>query len=345
MSFTQILWQERNKIIQTAHLAIVYGMRDTWKRCARYRNSPQEPDFVAGLVLESTPILYHSYSALFGQQGISFSLAAVFCHQTPKVQFAGMRKTSCEVGDLLIVHVHTPRAGTITRNALLYQAKMSSKQPHRVGPGETDQVRLYSDWPLFKYYRSRPLAGEIDVVPKVRHTGAQYMLIDDRPPRDPQSGLRGIAGTYPIGSCMADQYLQDHNHLAAEIFEFLLLRSGRGYTDQSSRAPMDGWSQLVWDLLSTGLQKAFNRRNSGRSSAPRKAGGPIGLLDSTYFASSTDEMALTTAGSILGSDHAALLFADTEYVPPDDEWPRDTASELNSGVSVILIETSEALDE
>jgi hypothetical protein len=167
------------------------------------------------------------------------------------------------------------------------------------------------------------------------------MLIDDRPPSDPQSGLWGLAGTYPIGSCMADQYLQDHNHLAAELFEFFLLRSGRGYAEKSSSAPIDGWSQLVWDLLSTGLQKAFTRRNSGRSSAPRHAGGTLSLLDGYCFARSTGSVALTTAESIIGADNMDLLFSDPHNVPPHEEWPKDNVMDPDSGVSVVLIETSE----
>jgi hypothetical protein len=344
MSFAQIVWHERTQIIQTAHQAFVYGMLDTWKRCMKQGSSPQEPDFVAGLVLESSPYLYNALRSIFGQNGIQFSLTAIFSHQTPKVQFAGMDKTSCELGDLLFVHVHTSRTGAFTRNALLYQAKMSSKQPHRVGSGESDQLRLYTDWPLFTYHRSRPLTGHRDITPKLPHTGAQYMLIDDRPPSDPQSGLLGLAGTYPIGSCMADQYLQDHNHLAAELFEFLLLRSGRGYADRASSSPIDDWSQVVWDLLSTGLQKAFTRRNSGRFKAPRHAGRTLNLLDGFCFARSTSSMPLTTVESILGADNMELLFRDTQNIPPSMDRSESNVMEPDSGVSVVLIETSELQD-
>lgn len=341
MSFAQIVWQEKTKIIHTAHQAFVYGMLDTWKRCTQQGNRPQEPDFVAGLVLESSPHLYNTLRTIFGQHGIQFSLTAVFCHQTPKVKFDGMAKTSCELGDLLFVHVHTSRTGSVTRNALLYQAKMSSKLPHRVSSNEFDQLRLYTDWPLFAYHRSQPLTGQRDVTPKLPHTGAQYMLIDDRPPSDPESGLSGVAGTYPIVTCMADRYLQGHNHLAAELFEFLLLRSGRGYAEKTS-APIDGWSQLVGDLLLTGLQKAFNRRNSGRSNAPRHADEALSLLDGCCVARSTGSMALTTAESILGVDKIKLLFSEPRDVPPRENWPAGNDMDPdNSGVSVVLIETSE----
>jgi hypothetical protein len=342
MSFAHIVWQEQMKIIQNSHLAFVKGMHDTWNYCAKYGRQPQEPDFVASLVLDSAPILYQVFSAIFQQHGLQFSLAAVFCHQTPKVQFVGMSKTSCEVGDLLFVHVHTPRTGETTRNALLYQAKKSSKQPYRIDSSEADQLRLYATWPPFEYYKSPPLTGQQrDITPKLPHTGAQYMLIDDRPPGDPQSGLMGIPGTYPIGCCMADEYLHNHNHLAREIFDFLLLRSGRAFIDQSTSSSTNGWSKLVWDLLITGLHKAFNRRNSGRLGAPRHAGGPVHLSDGCFFARTTGATALTTAASILGHDSTENLFADTRDVPPDRNWPQDNFPDPYSGVSIVLFETFE----
>ena len=182
MSFVQVAWSQKTQIVDTTHLSILHAMLDTWNRS----NSPQEPDIVAGIVLESTPILYHALSAIFGQYGLSVSLASVFCHQTPKVTFPAMNKSSCEIGDLLLVHIHTPRAGNPTRNALLYQAKMSSSQPYRVSSGEKDQLELYTGWPAFEYVNSPPLTGtRRDVIPKMKHAGAQYMLIDDRPPSDP----------------------------------------------------------------------------------------------------------------------------------------------------------------
>lgn len=340
MSFAHIAWQEKSQIIPSTHLSILYAMLDTWKRC----NSPEEPDFVAGIVLESTPILYQAISSIFGQYGLSVSLASVFCHQTPKVVFPGMNKSSCEIGDLLLVHIHTPRTGYPTRNALLYQAKMSSSQPYRVGSGEKDQLELYTEWPAFKYVNSPPLTGQTrDVIPKMKHTGAQYMLIDDRPPNDPNSGLLGLPGTYPIGSCMADDHLRDHNHFADEFFDFLILRSGRGFSAQSSAT--DGWSQIVWDLLDVGFQKAFNRRRSGRVNQPRHAGATREDLDGCSCFQRTTEATSSTLAMLLGGDRSYALFADNGGEPPGERFRNENGEEPESGVSIILIETSERHDE
>jgi hypothetical protein len=140
---------------------------------------------------------------------------------------------------------------------------------------------------------------------------------------------------------MADEYLHNHNHLAREIFDFLLLRSGRAFIDQSTSSSTNGWSKLVWDLLITGLHKAFNRRNSGRLGAPRHAGGPVHLSDGCFFARTTGATALTTAASILGHDSTENLFADTRDVPPDRNWPQDNFPDPYSGVSIVLFETFE----
>lgn len=255
MSLNRILWSERQSFIQVTHLSFIYGILDTWKRCERNNNTPQEPDFVAGIVLESFPLMYRAFSSIFKKKGINIAMSSVYCHQTPKVKYTGMSKSSCELGDLLIVFTHKDR-GHIQRNAILYQAKISSKQPHRISKSELDQLTLYKDWPDFEYVKSPPLTGQRrSVSPKVCHPGAQYMLIDDRSYDDPLSGLLGLSDTYPVGSCMPDQYLQDHNHIAQEIFEFFIFRSGRSFDSRINTS--DGWSQIVWDLLSISLHKAF----------------------------------------------------------------------------------------
>jgi hypothetical protein len=109
-----------------------FKITSLWSRVDVYTCGKVDEKLLRESGCKLTP-LYHAFSVLFAQYGYQLSLVAVFCHQTPKVQFSGMRKTSCELGDLLVVHVHTAREGAVTRNALLYQAKMSSNQPHRIG--------------------------------------------------------------------------------------------------------------------------------------------------------------------------------------------------------------------
>lgn len=353
MSFARILWRQKNQIISASHLAILYGMLDTWKRCNQLGNKPEESDFVAGFVLESAPLLYQSYSTIFQPFNIQISLAAVFCHQTPKVKFAQMTKSSCEVGDLLIIHIHTNRFGKATRNALLYQAKVSSNTSYTVPSSEQDQLKLYEEWPNFEYWKSPPLTGQKrDVMPKIPHMGAQYMLIDGRPPNNPLSGLLGLPGTYPIGSCMADEYLQNHNHLAGELFDFLHLRSGRTFSDYHTSQSSNGWSRLIWDLIHMGIKKAFNRKNSGRHSSPRYSGAPLNYFDGSHFAMRTSHAPLHIVSDLMGEREASEFYEDSSGFQPESESNRhrraiDGPSDdlPGNGVSLLLLETTEMREE
>lgn len=345
MSFMNIIWNEQTSIVCSSHMAIVHGMLETWSRCRKLGSSPQEPDFVAGLVLESTPLIYDMLKAILTPHRITVSVTSVFCHQTPQVTHPLARK-SCELGDLLFVHVNTPTSGQVHRNALLYQAKMSTKQPYKIPKKEEHQLALYTDWPQFTYMSPGNFAGtKRDVNPKIPHTGAQYMLINDRPASDPQSGLLCFPGTYPIGSCMADQYLHDHNTLAHELFDLFRLRSGKTFEGQTPTPPTDGWSQTIWDLLGVGLKKAFNRKNSGRSREPRTAGEPLYLADGSCFALATGRAATSTVSEVLGDNKAAEFFGLPVNEPTRNRPLMDEDFGPDAGVSIILIETNEARRE
>jgi|SRR5271157_274901 len=227
MSLTTTFWLNRDGLVQSFHSAIIQGMLTTWRRCEDRRVKPREPDFVAGLVVDSTPLICYALRSVLSPRRISVSVSAVFCHQTPQVAFGSHPGASCELGDILFVYVHTPRSGPTIRNAILFQAKASAKQPYRIHSGEMDQLRLYVHWPDFEYVRSSFLTGRRrNVTPKTPHSGAQYLLIDDRPPEEPMSGLLGFPGTYPAGCCMPDESLHDHSQLPESGVKTTAFRAG-----------------------------------------------------------------------------------------------------------------------
>jgi hypothetical protein len=269
-------------------------------------------------------------------------MSAVFCHQTPQVTFGSRPSASCELGDILFAYVHTPKVGLPRRNALLFQAKVSAQQPYHIHTNETNQLRLYRDWPDFEYTRSSFLTGQRrSVTPKTPHSGAQYLLIDDRPPREPMSGLLGFPGTYPVGCCMPDESLRDHSHLALELFNLFIFRTGRPFEDKTLAARKQNWSRVVWDILETGMKKSFCRKNSGRYRAPRSVGGTVKMLDGATFARTSSWLSCCTASDIVGRDDARMIYAEDGDIPPENHDRNDNFQEPEGGVSVVLIETSE----
>ena len=80
MSLAETFWQNRVGLIQSVHIAIIHGMVTTWRRCENLKKTPQEPDFVAGLVVDSAPLIYYALKSVLSSRHISVSVSAVFCH-------------------------------------------------------------------------------------------------------------------------------------------------------------------------------------------------------------------------------------------------------------------------
>lgn len=144
---------------------------------------------------------------------------------------------------------------------------------------------------------------------------------------------------------MLDEYLRDHNHLASELFNLFIFRTGRPFEDKSTAVSKRDWSQVVWDLLETGVRKSFNRRNSGRHGSPRSSGDTLDMLDGASFSRASSWMSCSTASEIVGRSTARALYAEDNNIPPDRFDEEHGADKPGGGVSVVLIETSERESE
>jgi len=307
------------------------------------RSDPEEPDLVASLVLTGTRILDIGWREILAPYKIKIAVTGIYCHQSPMVEFSGMRKNYCEFGDLLWCHIHTDRKGDIVRNAILYQAKKSSQQPYTISTDEENQLKLYTKWPEFSYVRPKELAGQVRYVkPAAPRRGAQYLLIDSRPPEDPASGIKGMSGTYPIGSCIAQRNIISHSELSLELVHTLELLSGDPF-DELNVAQQDiGWSRIIWDLLLVSANKVFRRINSGYSLKPRLKGASPVTIDGCLYMTpgKTSEMMI----ALLGEQKARDLYRSYMESPPIEQYG-EWFDEEDGGISVIIVETSEELEE
>ena len=342
MTFPEIVKMARPQLAREARATVVCSLLKAWENCRGRNSSPQEPDFVAALVIEGASMLWTKWSGILGRHGIRIAVTGIFCHQTPKVNYPGMQGTSCELGDLLWCHLHTDRRNSTIRNALLYQAKISSRLPYQVPGGDFDQFRLYATWPEFTYERPRQLKGQGRSVrpPAAPRRGAQYVLIDSRPPEDPRSGLMMRPGTFPAASCIPHQTLVDHADLGLELVDSLSLLSGNAFDDRNAASSDRGWSRVVWDLLEVAANKAFKRVRSGYFRQPRISGAPPEALDGVAFVTSWRGPYSRVMAELLGGEGAGTLFSRLgEGPPPGQEgmWQ----DEDKEGMSVIVVETFE----
>jgi hypothetical protein len=337
MSFLLTVKKVKPHLVVSSRYSILVSMLKAWDNCRVRGDEPEEPDIVASLVLNGTKIIESEWRKAFSQFRIQIAVTGIFCHQTPRVNFKGMRRKYCELGDLLWCHVHHDLEGNTMRNAILYQAKMSSNQPYRISRNDLDQLKLYTSWPSFTYVSSGALNGQSrHVKPSAPRRGAQYLLIDDRPPEKPESGILGIPGTYPVGSCIPNNPIMDHSDLGLEFVHSLEFLSGDPFDDRKTANKENGWSRVVWDILESSAKKAFRRVRSGYSNRPRTSGASPSEMDGCFYLTSPD---IQLPIRSLLHDFEDFSFSNMDVPPNKREEP--WFDEGGGGVSVLLLETYE----
>jgi hypothetical protein len=301
------------------HNSIVDSVHFVVNKCIKLGKRPQEPDFIASLTLNFTPDLFNILKAVFPK--IKFSLTGVFCHQKPLADI-GLAK-SPEIGDILFVYVYSDKRGKKQFNSLLLQAKVSTKQTTTVSTADEHQLKLYSEWPKFKYKRAGKLNGVVrDILPKTINDGGQYLLIDNHP----INGLSGRPGTFPMGCATPSKTISLNNDLATELIDFLKFKSGRVFEETPSTSK-DDWTKMIWDILAITKGKASKRKNAGLKAFPRQT---TNSFDGCCCFMTESNSICSDLHSELGNDNGNIENTGDNFF--DEE---------NGSPSMILIESTE----
>jgi hypothetical protein len=338
-SFEEVLLADERSFACKFETAIHISMKAAFELSKK----PAEPDFVAMLMLVGVPYIAEALKERIKEHGFSCKVSSVFCHQRPEVKISTTGE-GCELGDILIVHRHYDNRNNISRsNSLLLQAKLSSGGRYKVPGKERHQLKLYRDWPEFKYVRSGPkLNGTTrNIEPKLPHSGAQYLLIDDGRNEMDASPRPRCSEHHCMGVWPADETLYPHVSLSHELWRFFLGLSGRRFFDKLA-SDSSQWSRLVWDLLDHGRNFVFNRKNVGVQNEPR-AINKIFQYPSFYmnffFMSDEESSDLSTVDQ---QDqvikHLSDAGEDSNNVPPSNDSSDNFDGEMG-GVSVVLVET------
>lgn len=337
MSYLSQIYNHRLPILVNSEKIILECIQEAYLRTSK----PEEPDFVAMLTMEGAPKLQALINRILGGTGISCTTTGVFCHQTPKAKF-GTDKP-CELGDILLAHIHSKGGKVQNRNSLLLQAKMAKDADHSGGytipPKDQHQLKLYKEWPQFEYYRSGPeLNGKKRTVfPGAPHPGAQYLLIDPSDYFNPNKFVNPPPAEYPCGVWMPEPVVYPYWGLSEAIFGLLSLSSGRPF---GAKDELCGWTQIVWDLLQSSLRKSFNRRKIGVTDEVRVAGGlPNELM--TYCTFSKGRFGSSVVEDVLDTPIPAGLPLDGSGFPPEGSFRNMPSSDDEGYASVLLIETYE----
>jgi hypothetical protein len=326
---------------------VAYGFQDalqdaaraTILRCIAQKKSPQEPDFVAGIVLDATSKLQKTLSKALSPYGIPVSIVSVYCHQTPSVRYVPRTK-GCELGDVLLVHVHNGRTEK-RRNALLLQAKMVGyDRQYRLPKRDLRQQTLYSQWPDFIYTKPTSLQGRRCVSPKSMHPGAKYLVIDKTLAAQITPAIAAFSSSPLFCACLPYRTLCNYRPLAEELVEFLLCQTGRPFVGKAEAQNSIGWSRVMWELITSSINKAIVRANSGLHTESRIA-GDLSALDGAFFAASSGGTGgNTTLEEVAPASNQLFFGSDDHHHSVDRD---DLTSEPS--VSLVLVETSEPPSE
>jgi hypothetical protein len=202
-------------------------LKDTTRKClsTKMGTKLQEPDYIATLSLYLPKKLRYVFKSFLNEY--IFSVTGIYCHQKPLARMLHV-KGHCEIGDLLLVYIHTDVQCKKYFNSLLLQAKISNDEEIKLSSsgGDMQQLRLYSEWPEFCYTRAGNLNGiERDIKPKVFTSGAKYLLIDP----DPNIVNRNNPLEYIYGTAHAHNPLVLTNRLSLELIDFIGFKAGRTF--------------------------------------------------------------------------------------------------------------------
>ncbi|WP_146128415.1 hypothetical protein [Burkholderia gladioli] len=342
MSYLTLLHANGGKLRKDFDDIAIKSMSDAYRRAKPSGKPPEEPDFIASLVKHGVPLIKTALDAVFASSGIQITTSGVFCHQSPMVKFtAPTPKARCELGDILFVHIHQGTSGSVQRNALLLQAKMTDPSAPRltVPTSEQHQLFLYQHWPTFTYDMKNggTLHGKSrTVTPHNRHAGAQYLLVDSDPvfSHSPTPFMQ-----YPMAVWMAESPLFTIVSLGETLLEFLAMSNGRQF---GTRTGARGWSHMIWDLIDNGLKKGFTRTRTAHDpkTSSRFEGDSIPAY--ACFCVGYGQAGHSILDEVLGASARKLLRSSGDGTVPPELLPPSETDDPSGGISLIVIETSES---
>lgn len=331
----QIVRKHWPQLERPARHAILDSFVETYRRGVK---SPQEPDYIAMLVLSAMPAIASAWRPYLAPFGIDLTVSTVYCHQRPVVDY-GTRPRP-ELGDILFVHVHRAKGRRTVRRSLLLQAKVAPARYYGLASSDLHQLKLYDSWPKFTYHRPSESLSR-DVWPKWPHDGAKYLMI---------SPLHRL-GRYPhyFGEpyyvAKADRFLVAEMDLSFALVSMLALESGRGFYSAEAAARRTDWTAVVWDLLRFGFDRRFRRMNIRVSSGSRYSGtSPSGLSGFAYFMGTTPRGIETVREIRRRVDDIVLTDGPVHDGDEEVEGYRNPTDNFDdtTGASVVLLETTAA---
>lgn len=177
----------------------------------------------------------------------------VFVHKTPQVTCDRFRRTSIEIGDMLLIASYIENGKLLNRRALLLQAKKYKWPPC---PDNDDQLYLYRYWPKFKYIHRRLKEEYRHAIDLDMYDGAQFLFLPKKHscfepfysyPLAP-SCLRLHTGIRVL-TAKPTEPLSHYRHFYHQITQLLIGNAGKKFSLNNISDNDIGWNKIIEDLI------------------------------------------------------------------------------------------------
>lgn len=257
--------KHRNEILKKIATGIATALRDKAKN---------EPQLVANLVWHLPNVINTQVNQYFNAVGVDVRAGGVFVHSQPLVKcdsFPSKTPASVEIGDLLLLMTYKRLNGTISRNALLLQAKKIANTPE--DPGSPNQHYLYAYWPEFEYAKAMGTLNGVKrrVVGPHLYNGAKYLLIVKDQCFAPCFCNWPVHG-FPCSEITAMPsipHLSGYQCFVCELYDFLFGNAGREFIYQPPSSNI-GWDQVITDIMDITANNVSNYMRKASSTSGKR---------------------------------------------------------------------------
>lgn len=328
MNYINQLQKQKNNLENQLNWTLYTSILRTNHRCLKQNNKPEEPDYLADLVINWTKDLVDTLNIFLGKQA-NFEATSIFCHKRPIVDFG--KNKGAELGDLLIVFCHTDKSNKKFFNSLLLQAKVTNNTSATVDSSDLHQLDLYQGWPEFTYRFNYKIFKSLnervrDIYPKTINSGAQYLMITDTNPN------------YYHHSCFScatpNKTLIASTDFVEQILNLLQFQTGRTFDDRNNIN--DDWTKMIWDLIDMSKNVVSNCKNSGRKKFSRQS--QTAKLNGSFYLSNLDT-------SSYFKELISLYTHEQDDGNNDKIFNSERGDYDDSSVSIIFLESIEDKDK
>jgi hypothetical protein len=281
--------------------------------------SHSELAYVGAVTLDGLHGISAAWEPICRRLGVTMRLLGVYCHAAPQVLFDGkVKRTKCELADLLVV-TDVKKKGGLTRRAALIQAKMARAKDRvsLAGDSSRKQLDLYQNWYRFDFVESTYGMKQVDFL--VGADPGTFGVIDSRFYGEPRWSQLPARPTPQLFSSKTPQ-------LGRFIAE-MTVGTRPGFGRLATPSLETGWSKAVELLLTETYARAFT--NKARRGPPRPPRGTTAII---CFGNSSTQLA-HGASFLLGG-----------RLPPYGDLMESRSGREGRGLSTVHLEVSSASD-